>query len=467
MASEVTFSGLGSGIDFDVVRDAILASKSRPITLLQGKVNNYSGRIGAFKDLNAAIAALATASDALTNRDLGFGRATNTSDALIATATADAKTTIGQYNLSISRLATSFTQNSRSYASEDTAVLAGGATTATFELRKGGSPTGVAITIDSTNDSLAGLRDAINQADAGITATIVDIDGTGTSNQLVLTSDETGATGRVEIFETTSTGTLADLSLTNLNPPDSDFSKLDASLSINNLNITRSSNTISDAVTGLNLSLKQTGDVNITVSQSTDIENKLRAFVNAYNAVQDLFGAQYAKDENNRPTGVLAGEATFKFIQRQIAGLVRTEAPNNGGSLTGLSALGITADKTGKLTLDTTVLNERLTANTDDVRSLLFGATDSDTGVFQSIQTIVDSIGDEVSGTIQTAIKGYESSIENLNKSINNRLDYISRLRESLTRQFAAADAAIGQLNGQGSALTSIINSLNTSRDDN
>ena len=460
MASGISFSGLGSGIDFDLVRDAILSSRSRSITRLQSKANLYNNRIESLTELNAGLAGLLTATQSLTDRDLGFGRATNTSDASVGTAIAADSTAIGSYNLNITRLATNLTQTSRSYATEDTSVLAGGATTATFELRKGGSSEGTEITIDSSNNTLAGLRDAINTADAGVTATIIDISGDGTTNQLVLTSEETGSAGRVEIVETTATGTLTDLNLSSVNPSDGDFSKLDSQFSINNLTLTRSSNSVDDAIEGVTFNLKEVGSTSISVTQSSDIENKLRSFVLAYNTVQEAINSQYQTDERGRPTGTLAGDPTLRSVQNQLRETIRTISNDNGGTLTGLTQLGVTVSENGLLELDTAVLNERLTESTEDVRSLLFGATESDSGVFKQVESIVEGLSDSITGTVQTAINGYQSSVETINKSITNRLEYIDRLRDSLTRQFAAADAAIGQLNGQGTALTNIIKSL-------
>ena len=140
--------------------------------------------------------------------------------------------------------------------------------------------------------------------------------------------------------------------------------------------------------------------------------------------------------------------------------MVRTRSEDNGGNLTNLFELGVEIDENGLLELNTAVLNERLADNPEDVRSLLYGKTESDTGIFQQVESLTKSLGDNITGSVQTAITGYESSISNLGKTISSRLDNINRLRDSLTRQFAAADAAIGQLNGQGTALTNIIKSL-------
>lgn len=460
MANEISFSGVGSGIDFGVIRDAILTQRSRPISLLQGKANDYTARIDALKQLNTALASLTSSAETLTNRDLGTGRSITTGDATIVTASATSAANLGSFDINISRLASNLTQASRSFSSPSAPILANSATTATFELRKGGAAEGVSVTIDSSNNTLEGLRDAINSKNAGITASIVDVNGDGSGHQLVLSSKDTGATGRVELVETTSTGTLTDLNIRSLNPPDSNFANLDASLTVNGLTISRSTNSFSDAVTGVTFNLKKTGSTTIGVTQSTEIENKLRGFINSYNAIQEIVASQYKKDSKNRPTGILAGDSTLRNVQQQLRDVIGAESSDNGGAFTSLTEIGITKGDDGKLTLDSTAFNEKLRANPEDVKALLYGKTENDQGIFQKFQAASSGLSDSVTGSVQNAIKGYESSLKNLNETITHRLEAINRLRSSLIKQFSVADAAIGQLNGQGSALTNIIKSL-------
>lgn len=464
MATTTSFSGLGSGIDFNTIRDAILDQKARPVTLMQSKASNINARIEALKQLNTSLAALTTASEGLTKRDLGTGRSTTTGDANVVTASASSTANLGNYDIAVTRLASNLTQASRSFTSKTAPVLAGSATTATFELRKGGAAEGVSFTIDSSNNTLEGLRDAINSKNAGITAAIVDVTGDGTNQQLVITSKETGASGRVELVETTSTGTLTDLNVRGINPPDSNFANLDAAFTVNGLPLTRSTNSVSDAVTGVALNFKKVGSASIGVIQSTDIETKLRAFVTAYNAVQDFAAAQYKKDAKDRPTGVLAGDSTLRGIQQQLKGAIQSVSEDNGGAFDSLTQIGITTGNDGKLSFDSTAFNDKLKTNPDDVKALLFGKTESQKGLFQAFNKLSSGLSDSVTGSVQVAIKGYENSVKTLNSTIASRLEGLNRLKDSLTRQFAAADAAIGQLNGQGTALTSIIDSLNSDK---
>ncbi len=463
MANTISFSGVGSGIDFNTIRDAIITQRSRPVTLLQTKVGNYNNRVDALKQFNGLLATLTTATQNLTSRDVGTGRSPTVADATIATATGSSSASLGSFNLAVTRLATSLTQASRSFSSADAPVLAGGASNATFELRTGGANSGIEITIDATNNTLAGLRDAINAKNAGVTAGIVDLTGDGTQQQLVLSSTATGAGGRVELVETSATGTAASLNLRALNPPDGDFATLDASFSINGLNLTRPTNDVSDAVAGLNITLKKAGSTSIEVVPSSEIEEKLTAYTTAFNAVQDFIGEQYTKDSLNRPTGILAGDPALRNVQRQLSSLGGIRSTDNGGALESLAQIGITSDKNGHLEFDKTTLSERLQANTGDVRALLFGKTADETGVFQSSFTITNGLSDSITGSVQTAISGYQSSVKTLNNTIANRTETLNRMRDSLSRRFAAADAAIGQLNGQGTSLTGIIKSLQSS----
>ncbi|MDX2030124.1 MAG: flagellar filament capping protein FliD [Blastocatellia bacterium] len=463
MAGGINFSGIGSGLDFSKLTEAIMAERARPLTQLQARSADYAKRGDALKQLNARLAALADSVDALTDRDLGTGRLASSSAASIVTASSTVDATLGAIDLTVTRLATSLSQSSRVYGAATSAVLAGAATSATFELRLGGESAGVAIAIDETNNTLTGLRDAINEADAGVTATIVDLDGTETQYKLVLNSTATGAAGRVELVETSATGSAADLNLTSLNPPGAtvDFSDLDAAFSINGLDVTRATNTVTDAVTGLTFNLKEIGSARVTVSAKTsDLSDKIYAFVSAYNDVQDFIAAQYVKDGKDRPSGVLAGDSTLRAAQAQLREAIGALSTDNGGAFDNFTQIGISRDDAGKLTLDAAVLNDALSDSFSDVQALFSGQADGDVGLANSIYDAVNALSDSITGTVQTAIDGYASSVKRIEQNINQQLQRLNTLRSTLTRQFAAADAAINQLNGQGTSLTTVLKSL-------
>lgn len=459
----INFSGIGSNIDFSQITNALVAERMKPVAQLQSTSSGYTSRSSALKQLNGLLATLTSASSALTNKNLGLDRASTSSDNSIVTASTTTAAVPGSIALNITRLATTLNQASDSFPSASAALVAGDplTATATFELRKGGAITGTVVTIDPTNNSLEGLRDAINTAGAGVTASIVDLAGDGTQNQLVLTSTATGAIGRVQLVETTATGTDTALNLRSLNPPGAvaDFSALDSQLTLNGLSITRSTNTITDALAGVTLNLQKVGLATVNVTQASDIADGLQTFVNAYNGVQSFITAQNKQDGNGKATGVLAGDSTLRLVQRQLRDTLGSLSTTNGGTLTQLSDIGISRTTADVLKLDSSVLNSKLKSNLGDVKSLLSGSTDTK-GLFNSISTAFSGLSDDITGVVQTAIDGYQRSIKTLGKSIADQIARANALKASLTLQFAKVDAAIGQINGQGTALTSIVDSL-------
>lgn len=461
MATGISFSGLGSGIDFSSITTAVIAERQRPIAQLQDKTTLLTTRGNLLKNFNGLLAAFADAAKALGDRNLGSGRTASLADASVLTASAASAAAAGRTTVEVTRLASSLAQASRSFTGTDAAVLPVGVTNVTFELRTGGAATGKSISIDSTNNTLAGLRDAINDADAGVTASVVDVSGKG-DFQLVLNSEGTGSAGRVELVETTSpdSGALTSLSLRTLNPAAGDFSTLDAELKINGLSVLRSSNTVTDALPGVTLNLRKVGTTSVNVTASAEIGDKLQTFVTAFNAVQDFVNGQYTADEQGHPTGALAGDPTLRSVTQTLRTALSAPSEENGGVFGSLADIGLSRGKDGRLSLDTETLNNKLASHQSDVKALLAGAADGKTGFGQRIYEVVSRLSDTAGGTIQTAVDGYRGTVESLNKQIAAQLERLSTLKDSMTRQFALADAAIGQLNGQNTALTNILKSL-------
>lgn len=464
MANAVSFSGLGSGIDFSQITESIINQRSRPLQLLQTRRTLFQARIDAFKNLNAKIISFRETARSLTSETAGTERAALISNPTVATATASAAAPLGSTSINVTRLASAFAQATNSFNSQTDAVLKEGST---FELRASdGSRIGNAIAITADNNSLNGLRDAINAEGAGkVAASVIDIKGDGTEFQLVLNSAATGAKNRVELVQTVdpATNSGANPNWRALNPPGSapDYTQLDAALTINNLFLTRPSNSISDAVSGVTLELKATGATSVTVgADAAPLKEKIKAFVESYNAIQDAVATQYAPDKNGRPSGALAGDATLRQMQTDLRTALGSAAANNGGAFRSLADIGMTRDANGKLQLNESELDAKLASNPADVQALLHGKTATDTGLAEIVLATTARLGDEITGTLQTAITGYQTTISGIDKSIADGEDRLELLRLSLQKQFAAVDAAIGQLNSQGTALTNIIKSL-------
>jgi flagellar hook-associated protein 2 len=201
--------------------------------------------------------------------------------------------------------------------------------------------------------------------------------------------------------------------------------------------------------------LKSLGTSTVTVSPNTSGYNsKIAAFVTAYNGVNDFINAQYKLDANNKPTGVLAGDSTLRAVQQGLRDVLNATSTNNG-ALSNLSQLGISRNDTGDLTVDQGIFTDKLNNSLSDVQALFTGAT-TGSGLGDSLTSLSNSL----SGDVQTSITGFTASIKLLNDGISAQQAQLNALRAQLTQEFAAADAAIGQLNGQGTTLTNILNAL-------
>jgi flagellar hook-associated protein 2 len=143
-------------------------------------------------------------------------------------------------------------------------------------------------------------------------------------------------------------------------------------------------------------------------------------------------------------------------VQQSLREVINTASTDNGGAFSNLSDIGISRDDSGKLKINQEILNDKLKTSLSDVQSLFAGKTESKSGLATSLL----SISDGLSGDVKTAITGFDASVERMNKNITAQQGRLDTLRALLNKQFSTADAAIGQLNGQGTTLTSILKAM-------
>jgi flagellar hook-associated protein 2 len=149
----------------------------------------------------------------------------------------------------------------------------------------------------------------------------------------------------------------------------------DASLRINGIALTRSSNNITDAVQGVTLDLLQAevGEVvNITVTRddTTELRQKISDFVTQFNTSMSLINDQFVFDENAQRAGPLSGDSTILTLQSRLRSIVSGQVDGLSEGFDALVLIGVNFDRTGNLTIDNDALNTALTENLDDVRKL-------------------------------------------------------------------------------------------------
>lgn len=432
MASPIgSFSGIASGIDFQSLIDQIIAVDRKPADDAQTQINLLTTRKTAWSNYKTMMNSVQTAAKALQT-----GTAFSTLNATVVgttiagrpilTATAGSAAQPGTYSIEVTTLATA--GNGSTTAQADTAVpiLAGGATTATFDLN------GTTITIDSTNNSLGGMRDAINAAGAGATAYLM---ATGTGTTLVVKANATGAAG-LNFTETSGTGTLAAIGW-------AQTAGTDASLKVDGVPITRSSNSIADAIPGLTLTLTgaEVGSTaQVTVARDTTAaRTAVQTFIDAYNKIQDFIDAQRPSGAAGATRPPLASEMTLAGDRSAFSRALQATFATNPAASQTLSQAGIRLDRTGRLSLDGAAFDASFATSQTDLRALMADR-------FGAVASITDRITAFSSGSVDLKNASIDRQIATLNDRITRIDDKLARRRDALTKTYVAMETAIAKL---------------------
>jgi flagellar hook-associated protein 2 len=237
------------------------------------------------------------------------------------------------------------------------------------------------------------------------------------------------------------------------NPLDNTQQALDAAFTVNGLAVTSASNTVTDAVPGVTLTLsKKDPATTVTVSVAKDetkAKDTLKKFINAYNDI-----TTFAKDQN---AAALAGRDSIGRdpLLRGLKDRLRQTmmAEHTGGTLKRLAEIGVGFDMTGKMVLDEELFDEKFSASQTDVQTLVSGAA-GDAGAFKALKDVVDdyTIAGGLVGDVRERI---DQQIGNINKRLDTLEAQLEVRRQTLQREYMAADLAMTRLKSQSASLSS------------
>jgi flagellar hook-associated protein 2 len=362
------------------------AAYQAPANALQAQEQPIETKISALDKVQGALSSLQSAISGLADMQSFAQRTVTTSPSGAVSATVTNAAAPGTYNLTNIHLAQAQSLISSGYASASASLGTGSLTI------KVGSGPATTVTITSTQDSLAGIANAINQANAGVAATVLY---DGTSYHLVLTGDATGA---ANAFTVTGSGGLTGLSYY---PGSSGLTRLQAAanagFSLNGIAISSGSNTITGVVPGLTLVLAASGSATVQVSQSAAALDK--AANNLVSALNDVLGTinQYASYNPTSGGGPLLGDVGLDVVRTALLDAIT--APGGAGSGQGtpynsLSAIGFGVTSSGTVTFNDAAFQSAAAANYNAVAALL-----GEAGVASNANVSVQSLGAAQPGT--------------------------------------------------------------------
>ena len=466
MAS-ISSLGIGSGLKLGDILDSLTAAEKATLTPITKQQSSYTSKLSAYGTMKSALEAFQTANTALGKADL-FTATTTTSSSTAFSATTTGNAIAGKYTIKITQLAQAQTLTSTSTQKDSKAAIA--TSDSVLTIQQGGGKKPVTIDISAANSSLTGVRDAINNAKAGVSASVINV-GNG-EYRLSITSNDTGKDNGMTLsvsgdsalqsfmgYDGTGGGMKESVTAQN------------AELTVNNVAIENSSNTISDALEDITLNLNDvtTGNQTLTITQdNTKAQTAIKDWVTAYNALQDTFSSltKYTavdpgSDAQSTSNGALIGDSTLRTIQTQLKSALSNTA--SASAFKTLAQIGITSDpSTGQLKIDDTKLTAALKKDSADVGQLIVG-DGKKTGITTNIGSNLTSWLSST-GIIQAAKDGVSKTLNKLTKDYNTASDLIDQKVARYKEQFTQLDVLMSSLNNTSSYLTQQFESTSSSK---
>ena len=446
----VTSTGIGSGLDISAIVSSLTSAfGAGPQDQITNQETALDSQVSAFGTFQSALDTLQGTLSALENPSQLAGFDATVGDPTVASATASTGAVAGQYSLSVQNLATAATLTSSPVAASTTTIGTG-----TLTIAVGGVSD--AITIDSSNNTLAGIAAAINESTSnpGVSASIItSSDGA----RLVLSGTSTGAANAITVTQSGGDGGLASLAY----DPADDITNLtqtqaaaDANFTINGFAATSSTNVASGTISGVSVDLLKASAAGATTTltispDTTTAATSIGTFVTALNGVLSSIQTLTGYDATTQTAGTLEGNATLQAFGNQLQNILDTVTSSTSG-VASLADIGLTADaNTGSIDSDSTTLSNALSSNLAAVGQLLGGTN----GIATQINSLVTQYT-QAGGLLATINQGLQTGLTNLSTQQTALNAELATYSATLTTQYNAMDKAVAALKETQTYLT-------------
>lgn len=475
-------TGIGSGMDIkgmvDAITNAERAPKQSQLANLEKKTTTQLTSLG---QLKSAISNFQSALSTLNSPSSFLARTATSSDSKVMTASVSQSAQAGSYKVEVLQLAS--TSKVALAAIDGKAKL----NTGTLDIKVG--DTEVGITIDSTNNTLDGMRDAINEAgkSAGVSATIITDDHgsrlvlssskAGEGNDITVAVDETGVVeDGVSLSELAYSGPATKPELEHFaeeDDPDTAFADAladyekggqtlataqSAKLTIDGLAVTRDSNNIDDAVAGLSFSIKSAGSSTLTIAKDeAGVEANVKKFVDAYNTLMTFINTETnvtpVNDTSKPVVGALVGDSSV----RSLVNTIRSElvSPQGEGAIRALADMGITTKKDGTLEMDSDKVKKAVSTDFEGVAAYFTGDSGLTSRLSDKLKPYTDG-----GGILESRTDSLQATIDKVDKQKEDLDTRMKALEERLYKQYNAMDSLVAQLMSTSDSLTQLFDSM-------
>ncbi len=440
-------SGLVSNIDYQSLITQLVNVQRVSLTQLTTEKTTFEKAKTAFGTLSSKVQDLMTAADAL-RTDAGFRVfSTDISDSTILGASTSDTATTGSYSIVVNNTAKAHKILSTGVAAATT-TIASGAGSFSFQVGSGAVQT---VSVDATT-TITSLRDSINALNASVTASVVN-DGSATNPyKLIISSNTTGTANGVTITTNDTTLTF----------PTTLQAATDATFSVDGLTYTRSTNSVSDVITGVTLDLKSQDaakTVTLNVKRDTSsIQKKITTLVESYNSVISYIKANNRYDSTIKLGGPFFGDSVARSVQDDLRRVMSSAVSGLPGTMNRLVHAGISSDKEGVFSVDSAKLSAALASNFDDVVNMFTDTTTTKTtkGFGGLVYDMANSISNTVDGRITNRTNGLAKNIKNIERDITDKETQLTAYEDRIRAQFTALETMLASLKNQSSFLAGL-----------
>lgn len=438
----ITAAGVGSGLDVESIISQLMTLERRPLELLQQQQSDFQAQLSAYGKLKSALATFQDAMDGLSKLSAFQVYSAGSSDESVFTASATSDAQPASFGVEVVRLAERHKMASAEYAATDSF---GGGAGDSLSIQVGSDPANT-LTVDlSGAQTLAQVRDAINDdADnPGVTASIIS--GNGGMQKLVITAEESGQDNALTLGYGGAIGA-GTFGFATVNDIGGDLSLLDAEVVVDGYTVNRGSNDISDIIDGVTLNLAG-ADPGTTHTLSIDrdteaVAESVQAFADAYNELQSTIDTLQA--------GTLAADGTLRSLESRLRTVLNAAPAGLGGTYTDRNEIGLSFTKDGKLEVDSGLLDTALATDFTGVAALF---ADAGQGYAARLDGMVET-WTQSGGLLQNRSDGIQDRIDRLTDR-QDMMEYRLQLVEQRYRtQFTALDSLVGQLTATSNFLT-------------
>lgn len=479
----ISSAGLGSGLDVKSIISSLMAVESQPLTLLQNSATTVQTEISAVGQVNSLTSTLSDKAHALSSASLWTQTTAASADTSSVTAdTSGGTAAAGDYSVSVSQLAQGQTVTTASAAGS---TLSAGTITIQLGTYKTDATTtppttgfvanGAAmppITIGAGDASLASIRDKINAANAGVSASIIN-DANGA--RLSLRSTVTGAANGFQITTTEDTpdaDPATGLSALNFDGSTGAASSqmvlnqvaLNAKAQVNGIDIESATNKLSNVADGLSLTLLKKTDQPIDVTVAIDqasMQKAIQDFVGAYSSLQSYISLQTKYDGGTAPAagtsrkdGPLEGDPSIVGFQNQLRAVVNTTSTTSS-MFARLSDIGIAVQKDGTLSIANSTKMTAALNNPAELQKLFAtqGTSDVNTGIAVRFAAMADR-ATGLDGALYSRTAGLQGELSRNQKQQDDMQTHLDATQARLTAQYQALDTTMSKMSALSSYVT-------------